>query len=154
MYHTTESSHGLSEFTHNLLSINSACLIFHTPSENSAGQSHSGFELGRECYIWFTLSCLFIFPLFTQTFLPGYCCHVWSPAAIRRTPSDFILCKRQLCPSHPQLQSVLECTQNSTVLGLKKVRFFLHCFQLDSQNCTVYTSQASQEGRCTPLILS
>lgn len=36
MYHNAESSHGLSELTNNLLSINSACLIFHTPSENSA----------------------------------------------------------------------------------------------------------------------
>lgn len=41
----TGSSHGLSEFTYSLLSINSACLIFHTPSENSAGRSHSDFEL-------------------------------------------------------------------------------------------------------------
>lgn len=102
------------EFTYNLSSINSACLIFHTPSEHSAVTLNSR----GVCYIWFTLSCLFIFLLFTQTFLSGYCFHVWSPAAIGRMHSDFILCKRQLRLSHPQFQSVLKCTQNSTILGL------------------------------------
>jgi hypothetical protein len=93
MNHTAESSHGLSEFTYNPLSINSACLLFHAPLKIVSVNLTVTLNLVVGCYIWFTLSCLFIFLLFTQTFLSSYYCHVWAPAAIRRMQSNFILCK-------------------------------------------------------------